>query len=285
MAFKNILVTGANGMLGRELVPYLSSRGYEVTPSTSEHINLLGTQADMQEQLELAAPEVIIHAAAYTNVDQAEHEPDLAMAINKDGTRKLALAAKEIGAIFIYVSTDFVFDGLKGEPYAPEDRPNPINMYGLSKYYGELLVSELLEEYYIVRTSWLYGIHKKNFVQFVLDTARSGQEVRIVTDQIGTPSWVGTLSVALENIMNSGRYGTFHASDAGVISRYDQALEMCRMMGLGTDHIVPTTSDELRQIAPRPRYSPLDCGDLPIPTWQTAFQAYLEQYKYRYHVA
>lgn len=160
MAFKNIVVTGANGMLGRDLVPYLQAKGYTVFPSTSQQMNLMETSQSMQDKLEPFQPEIIVHAAAYTNVDGAESEPDLAMLINKDGTRNLAEAAQALNAIFIYISSDFVFDGLKRTPYEPSDRPNPISTYGLSKYYGELMVSELLESYYIVRTSWLYGDRK-----------------------------------------------------------------------------------------------------------------------------
>lgn len=279
MAFKNIIVTGANGMLGQDLVPYLRAKGYDVRPSTTAHMSLLETSDSIREKLEVLEPEIIIHCAAYTNVDGAEQEPDLAMAVNKDGTQKLALAAHELGAILVYISTDFVFDGLKKEPYDPLDRPNPISTYGLSKYYGELLVSELLETYYIARVSWTYGVHKRNFVQWVLESARNGTPIDVVTDWVGSPTWTGSVCVGLEAMMNSGAYGTYHLADQGIISRYDQALTICRAAGLSGDHIRPVTSDQLPLAATRPKFSALTCPGISVPTWETSLHAYLEQYR------
>lgn len=278
MAFKNIVITGAGGMLGQDLTLYLRDKGYEVFPVSSGALNLLGTTEHMREQLEPFQPQVIIHAAAYTGVDAAENEPDLAMAVNKDGTRKLAEVARHLDAILIYISSDYVFDGLAPTPYSPEDRPNPISVYGLSKYYGELMVSELLDAYYIVRTSWLYGIHKRNFVRRVLDTARSGGTIQATTDWIGSPTWTGSLCVALEKILQSGAYGTYHAADVGIISRYDQARAICRAAGLSEEHVRPVSAAELGLPAARPAYSPLECPGLCMPSWETTLQAYLEQY-------
>jgi dTDP-4-dehydrorhamnose reductase len=282
MAFKNILVTGAHGMLGQDLIPYLQAKGYNVTGFGSHQMSLLETSHSMREKMEPHSPEVIIHGAAYTNVDGAEREPELAMAVNKDGTRNLVLAAQELGAIVMYISTDYVFDGLKGELYHPTDRPHPINIYGWSKYYGELMVSELMEEAYIIRTSWLYGLHKKNFVQWVLESARAGTEIRVAEDWVGSPTWTGNLSVALETLMNSGQFGIHHAADKGVISRYDQAKSICRAVGLSSEHIRPITLNELDLPANRPRYTPLDCPSLAIPSWETGLEAYLTQYHQLY---
>lgn len=278
MAFQRIMVTGASGMFGQELVPYLRAIGYDVEPMTSKNLNLLGTQEDIDRVVSDYHPQIIVHSAAYTNVDKAEEESELAMAINKDGARKLALAARAIGAILVYISTDFVFDGLKGEPYTPKDRANPISMYGLSKYYGELMVSELLDEYYVVRTSWLYGVQKRNFVQFVLESAKQGREVTIATDTYGTPTWTGSLCDAVHRIMTSGQFGVHHAADAGVVSRFDQAQAICKAAGLSSEHIKPCLAKDLALPAARPIYSALDCGDLPIPSWESALNAYLEQY-------
>ncbi len=280
MAFKNIVVTGAQGMLGQELVPYLTAQGYRVTPLSSKQLNLLEDSHAMQHKLTLAEPDVIIHAAAYTNVDGAEREPELAMAVNKDGTRNLVLAAQELGATLMYISTDYVFDGLKTDgPYQPVDRPNPVNTYGLSKYYGELMVSELMEQYYVVRTSWLYGIYKKNFVQWVIESARAGNEIRVATDWLGTPTWTGNLCAAIETLMNSGQFGIHHAADQGVVSRFEQAQVICQSMGLSGDHIRPITLAELDLPANRPYFSALDCPSLSVPSWETGLNAYLTQYK------
>ncbi len=279
MGFKNIVVVGAAGMLGQELVTHLRGKGYQVFPTTSETLNLLVTEEEMKEKLEPFQPEVVIQCAAFTNVDACERDPDMAMAINKDGTNKLGLASQHLGAIFAYISTDYVFDGLKSEPYLPGDRPNPINTYGLSKYYGELLTSEQLEAYYVIRTSWLFGIHRNNFVQWVMDQARQGKEVKAAEDWVGTPTWTGNLAVAIETIINSGQYGVHHAADAGAISRYEQALHICRMAGLPTDSIRRVHSSELGLPANRPQYTPLACPDLAVPSWETGFQAYLSQYQ------
>lgn len=279
MGFERIMVTGASGMLGRDLVPYLEAKGYQVTAMARRDLDLLGTTDHIAETVLNAQPQIIIHAAAYTDVDGAENDPELAMAVNKDGTRKLALAAREVDAIMVYVSTDFVFDGLKHTPYTPSDKPNPVNTYGLSKHYGELMVSELMDTYYVVRTSWVYGVHKRNFVQFVLESARQGREVKAAEDMVGSPTWTGSLSTALEKIMTSGAFGIYHAGDAGIVSRYEQARTICHAAGLSSDHIRPVRASELPLKANRPLYSALDCGDLAVPSWETAFHAYLEQYK------
>lgn len=278
MAFKQILMTGANGMLGAELAPYLSVKGYEVTATDSRTLNLLGPEHEILSVVKTVQPQLIINAAAYTNVDQSELNPELAMAINKDGVRKLAEAARAVGAILIHISTDFVFDGSLGRAYTVQDKPNPVNHYGLSKYYGEMVLSELMDEYYIIRTSWLYGINRNNFVQFVLESARQGREIKIANDLYGTPTWIGSLCGAIESIMTSGAFGLHHASDAGIVSRYEQAVAVCKGAGLSDACIQPVSFSELPMPACRPKYTPLDCGTLVIPNWQTTFQAYLSQY-------
>ena len=145
---------------------------------------------------------------------------------------------------------------------------------------------ELLDTAYIIRTSWLYGINGKNFVQFVLDSAhqnlKSERDVKIVDDIVGTPTWTGSLCTAIENIATSGAFGTYHAADAGPISRYQQAVAICRMAGLPSEHIQPVSNNEFPMAARRPLYSALDAGELAVPSWETAFHAYLEQYKARY---
>lgn len=278
MGFKKILITGARGMLGQELTLYLRAKGYEVFPSTSDQMSLLETEESLLQKLEPFQPEIIINCAAYTHVDNAERDPELAMAVNKDGARKLAQAARELRAILVHISTDYVFDGLKTEPYLPTDRPNPLNTYGLSKYYGELIISELLEEYYVIRTSWLYGIHRNNFVQWVLDNARAGNEIKAAEDWTGSPTWVGNLCVAIETLMNSGKYGTHHAADQGMMTRTEQARDICRLAGLSTGHIRSVTCAELNLAANRPKATALACPDLFVPSWETGFQAYLTQY-------
>ncbi len=278
MAFRKILVIGASGMLGRDLTAHLDAMGYEVSGLSSRDFNLLHPIDRLTRTAALHEPEVIIHCAAYTDVDGAEKDPELATAINKDGTRKSAVIARDLGAIFAYISTDYVFDGLKGGPYTVDDSPNPVNQYGLSKYYGELMVKEILDTAYIVRTSWLYGMHKRNFVQFVLDGARQGRPMRIVNDWTGSPTWTGSLSHLIEQIVTSGAFGTYHAADRGSVSKYDQALAVCKAAGLSATHIEPASWKDFSFLARRPSMSVLDPGELAVPSWETSLHAYLEQY-------
>ncbi len=277
MTGKKVVVTGANGMLGQDLVPYLAAKGYETVGLTSKDFNLLESSQSLREKLEQLAPDVIIHAAAYTNVDKAESEPDLAMAVNKDGTRNLAEIAQLIGAEMVYVSSDYVFDGLKNALYEPNDRPNPISTYGLSKYYGELMVTELLENYYIVRTSWLYGVHHRNFVQWVLNAAREERPITVATDWVGSPTWTGTLSAGIEELIAAQKFGTHHVADTGALSRYDQALAICKAAGLSANAIQPVEASTLNLAATRPAYSALSSPTIHAAPWEKALHLYLDQ--------
>ncbi len=265
-------------MLGQDLVPYLQAKGYPVVGLTRSQLNVLDSIESLRDTLEAIQPDLIIHCAAFTDVDGAERDPEMAMAVNKDGTQKLALLCHELGIIFALISTDYVFDGTKGSPYTPADRTRPIGVYGHSKYYGELMVTELLETYYIIRTSWLYGLHKRNFVSFVIEAAKQGRSVSIVRDQIGSPTWTGSLCGMIEQVVTSGAYGIYHACDAGAVSRYDQAKVICEAAGLSTDHIRPTTSAAFAAPAKRPVYSVMDSSPLLATPWRTALQAYLELY-------
>jgi len=262
------------------------AKGYQVTGVNSQQFNLLHPIDTLRENLVAADPHIIVHAAAYTQVDQAEREPELAMAVNKDGTRKLALLTKELGCLFALISTDYVFNGQQQRPYKSSDKPNPISTYGWSKYYAELMVSELLEEYYIIRTGWLYGIYGNNFVQFILDSVRQGRELGIVSDQVGGPTWAGSLCTQIETIISpsglGGRYGIYHAVDSGSVSRYQQAQVICKVAGLSPGHIQPVSSQNFPQAAQRPAYSVLDPQELHVPHWETSLQAYFEHYRKTY---
>jgi dTDP-4-dehydrorhamnose reductase len=280
MAFKRIVVTGSRGLLGRELVPFLRAKGYDVYGTTSDSLNLLATGPEILEKLSVYEPEIIIHAAAYTNVDGAEREPELAMAINQDGTRKVAEAARALGAVMACISTDYVFDGTAGRPYQVSDATRPLGVYGQSKLYGEWMMQEMLDTSYVIRTSWLYGLYGKNFVQFVISAAREGRDIRVVDDQIGSPTWTGTLCHLSEQIVTSGAYGVYHVADRGAVSRYQQALAICRAAGLSAENIQPVPGSQFPQAARRPAYSPLDPSPLDTPHWETALQAFIEQYQH-----
>jgi dTDP-4-dehydrorhamnose reductase len=275
---QRVLVTGLNGMLGQQLAHMLPLHGFDVVGITSRQFNLLETQDALQVKLDALAPvDAIVHAAAYTSVDGAETNPELAMAINKEGTQKMALLALELDVPMIYISTDYVFDGQQRHPYTTQDKPNPINVYGLSKYYGELMVTEHLSRYFILRTSWVYGEHKANFVSKVLTQARLGQQMPVFNDQTGSPTWTGSLAVQVANALKSDAYGTYHASDRGAVSRFEQAEAICQMAGLGTKHLKPVLTASISLPAKRPCYSVLDPGTLPTTDWRDGLSQYLKQ--------
>jgi dTDP-4-dehydrorhamnose reductase len=260
MAIQRIFITGANGMLGTQLCAYLRAKGYQVTGVGSGQFNLLHPIETLRTQL--------------------------AMAINKDGTQKMALLAKELNCLFALISTDYVFNGQQQHPYKTTDKPAPLGVYGLSKYYAELIVGELLDDYYIIRTGWLYGLHGRNFVQFILEALRQGRELSIIDDQVGGPTWVGSLCAQIEAVISpsgfGGQFGLYHAVDAGSVSRYQQALTIAKVAGLSPHHISPISSDRFPQAARRPAYSVLDHEALPAANWETSLHAYFEQYRSRY---
>jgi dTDP-4-dehydrorhamnose reductase len=273
---QSILLTGLNGMLGQQLQMVLPRHGYTLVGASSATFNVLETIEALDQKLTAMGPlHAIVHAAALTRVDEAETNPELAMAVNKEGTHKMALLAKRHNLPLVYISTDYVFDGQQRTPYTPQDKPNPINVYGWSKYYGEVLVTELLEQYVILRTSWVYGHHKPNFVQQVLAAAQSGQHMGVFTDQVGSPTWTGSLAVTIAQALKAKVWGTFHASDRGAVSRFEQAQAICAMAGLGTQHLKPVTTASLNLPALRPAYSVLDPCTLPMPDWQHSLQNYL----------
>ena len=273
-----VLITGLNGMLGQQLAESLPSFGIEVVGATSRQFNLLETLEALKTKLDDLAPvDAIVHAAAYTNVDGAEANPELAMAINKEGTHKMALLARLFDVPLVYISTDYVFDGQQAVPYTPQDKPNPINVYGLSKYYGELMVTEHLDKYFILRTSWVYGEHKANFVTKVLSHAKLGQQMPVFQDQYGSPTWTGTLARLIANALRSDVYGTYHACDKGAITRFEQAKVISEMAGLNTDHLIPVATSSVQLPAKRPLYSVLDPGTLPTTDWRDGLKHCLER--------
>jgi len=267
----NVGVTGANGMLGRDLVPVLRERGHEVLAWGREHFDVCDTTKVAAVVAE-TRPDLIIHAAAYTQVDKAEREPDLVMNVNGGGTRNVAMACRDCGIPMFYMSTDYIFDGTKGRPHVPEDSPNPINVYGQTKLAGEQAIVDLLDDYCIVRTSWLYGLHGQNFVR---------PEVRVVNDQIGSPTWTGTLAGTLADLIDVGAKGIYHVTDACEgISWYDFAVAIVDTIGLSVC-VKPVATTDFPRPARRPRYSVLDLKraeatlGCSLPSWRYSLERML----------
>ena len=226
-------------------------------------------------------PAVVIHTAAFTAVDECEQKPDLAFRVNGEGTRNIALACRKAGVPLVYISTDYVFDGANTEPYVEDDAPNPLSVYGKSKLQGEQQVRELLSHYWIVRTSWLFGLLGKNFVRAILDRARRGEPLRVVDDHVGAPTYTVDLSAALVWTIEKALPGVYHATNQGCCSWYEFAREILRQSGLDHVEISPITTEALGRPAPRPRNSRLanrrfeQQGMNLLPPWQDALRRYL----------
>lgn len=270
-----ILVVGAKGMLGRDLMEILTG---DVRGVDMEEIDVTSFESVRRVLLTLK-PEVVVNAAAYTDVDGCETNRELAMQVNGEGVAHLALAAREIGARLVHVSTDYVFDGAKGSPWLEDDPTNPLSVYGESKLAGEMN-ARLLPDHLIVRTQWLYGLHGKNFVETMLRLAGEKSELSVVDDQVGSPTWTVDLALAIKALIDNGCRGTYHAANSGFCSWNGFSRAIFEEAGLDVT-VKPMTTQELGRPATRPLYSVLDCGKLAADTgfqpepWREALRKYL----------
>lgn len=301
-----ILITGACGMLGRDLVEALSKEhevvGLDVkspksivnSPKSTVHGSRF-IVCDITDRKNIikaicdVRPEVVIHTAAYTDVDGCEKNKDLAYKVNGTGTQNVALACKKCKAVMAYISTDFVFDGEKRRPYLESDKPNPLSIYGKSKLKGERYVSSLLNKYFIIRTSWLFGEHGRNFVNTILNLAQEKKELKVINDQIGSPTHTKDLAQATEHLLNliqdlesriQDLFGIYHISNSGSCSWYEFAREILRVTSYEL-RVKSISSEELDRPAKRPGFSVLNnsryiktVGE-PLRPWQKALKAYL----------
>ncbi len=269
---KKVLVTGAKGMFGKDLCPILEDSGYEVVETDIDTMDITDIFS-VKSSIEKNNPDIVIHCAAYTNVDGAEADRDTAEKINSAGTENIARICAKYDAELVYISTDYVFDGKKSEAYLPNDEPNPLNEYGLTKLKGEQAVQKYCEKYYIVRTSWLYGIHGKNFVETMINLAQTKKDLKVVDDQIGCPTWTVELANAILKILDAGEYGIYHACGSGSTSWCGFAKKIFELENIDAD-IHPCTTDEFPRPARRPKYSVMDNGKL-CRKWETALKDYL----------
>ncbi len=275
-----IAVTGAKGMLGTVLCPTLG-RNNEVHPSDIDTLDITDLRA-VQSYLRALKPDWVVHAAAYTNVDKAEKDQLLANRVNGMGTRNVAQTAAEIGARFLYFSTDYVFDGRSDRPYREWDTPNPINEYGRSKLAGEFYTRSLCPRHVIVRTSWLFGPGGVNFVRKILERARTLGKLRVVIDQRGSPTFTRDLAETTLCLIQNGRLGTYHVSNSGDCNWFQFAEAIVSQAGIQAE-IEPVTSSAFPSPARRPVYSVLDnyllkCEGVRLPAdWRDALQRYLSE--------
>lgn len=272
-------------MLGRDLLPLLSGR-HHVIPISRAQGDI--TESDrILHALAAAEPETVIHAAAFTAVDECERQPETAFRVNGEGTKNVAAACKELQVPLMYLSTDYVFDGSKPAPYTEDDAPNPLNVYGKSKLEGERSIVDLLDRFWIVRVSWLFGPLGKNFVRTILGLARGGAPLRVVDDQTGAPTYTMDLSMKIEQIIGnggsggSGAPGIYHVTNQGYCSWFEFAREALRQAGITRATLSPITTEEAGRAARRPKNSRLANGRLEregfslLPVWQNALARYL----------
>ncbi|MFC4810727.1 dTDP-4-dehydrorhamnose reductase [Paenibacillus sp. GCM10023250] len=277
-----IIVTGANGQLGQELLrlPNLERQGVSLLGFGRGGLDVTSLQS-CREIVKRYQADAIIHCAAYTAVDKAESEPDEAFRINAEGTRNIALAAKEFGAKLLYVSTDYVFDGAASEPYKEGDATHPRTVYGRSKLAGEREVQAVGGRVFIVRTSWVYGKYGRNFVETIRGLAKTQDEIRVVNDQFGSPTYTRDLAEFLIRLARTDRYGLYHASGRGVCTWYQFAQAILEDAGVRGVKLVPCATAESPRPAPRPAYSALEHGEIKrqgledLRHWREALFAYM----------
>lgn len=297
-----VLVIGATGQLGAEVCRVLQD-AHEVVPVTRHEADV----TDLSRVLSFAervSPEVIVNAAAYTDVDGCESNRERAFLVNAVGARNVAIAARELGAKLVHISTDYVFDGEKPEPYVEYDPPHPLNVYGWSKLIGEQMVREQNPRTFILRVAWLYSARRKNFVKTMLKLAREREEIRVVHDQRGTPTFVGDVARQVAVLIETDCYGLYHCSSQGSCTRFEFALEIFRCAGYGTEtrpdgsvYLIPSdqnlkplilrpvTSDEFPTPAKRPANSVLENFMLKVqgldimPHWRESLAAHIHEVK------
>jgi dTDP-4-dehydrorhamnose reductase len=274
-----ILLTGGAGQLGRDLFDSATAAGHEVRATTRADCDITSPSA-VRDALEDANPEVLINCAAWTKVDAAESDPDAAFRDNALGPRVLAAACAARDVLLVHMSTDYVFDGNATSPIDEWQTPNPRSTYGASKLAGENEVRAIARRHLVVRTSWLYGRDGPNFVRTMLRAARQGRPLRVVSDQLGSPTWTGHLAPALLRVIARDLPGTFHLTNSGVVSWHGFAEAIIAATG-GSALVTAITTAEYPTVAPRPPYSVLDnrvwrlLGEAPLPDWQDGLYSYV----------
>ena len=299
-----VFVTGVNGQLGHDVMNELNKRGYDIVGSdlnseysgvqdgsyvvSASYVSLdITEKASVEKEIKKIHPDAVIHCAAWTAVDMAENDDNAVSVrkVNRDGTQNIADVCEKINAKMVYISTDYVFDGQGTKPWTPDCKNyKPLNFYGQTKLEGELAVSSTLKSYFIVRTAWVFGLNGKNFIKTMLNAGRTHNEVRVVNDQIGTPTYTFDLASLLVDMIETEKYGYYHATnEGGYISWYDFTKEIYEQVGLKTKVIPVTTTEYGLSKAKRPFNSRLDKSKLiengfkPLPDWKDAVSRYLKE--------
>lgn len=276
-----VLVTGAKGQLGHDVVKELESRGLEVVGVGSAAMDIRD-RGRVEAVITEAAPDAVIHCAAYTAVDAAEDDQEACRLVNAQGTRNIALACKKLDIKMLYISTDYVFSGTGERPWEPEDDCSPQSVYGRTKREGELAVEELLDKYFIVRIAWIFGANGGNFVKTMLKLGETHDTLRVVDDQYGSPTYTCDLAKLLVDMVQTEKYGVYHATNEGICSWYEFARAIFKEAVLPVK-VLPVTTAEYGAKAPRPHNSRLSKEKLTengfdrLPPWQDALHRYLQE--------
>lgn len=276
-----VLVTGVKGQLGYDVVKELEKRGIEAVGVDIEEMDITDA-ASVDAVIKGAAPDAVIHCAAYTAVDAAEDNVEICRKVNADGPRNIALVCKELDIKMIQISTDYVFDGLGERPWEPEDEANPQSIYGLTKYEGEQAVMTNLDKYFIVRIAWVFGINGKNFVKTMINLGKTRDKLTVVCDQFGSPTYTYDLARLLVDMVQSDKYGIYHATNEGYCNWYEFACEIFKQAGISVE-VTPVTSDQYPAKAKRPFNSRMSKDKLEengferLPDWKDALERYLKE--------
>lgn len=277
-----VLVTGVKGQLGYDVVRELQKRGHEAVGVDIDEMDITDAAAVERVMTEVQ-PDAVIHCSAYTAVDRAEEDIEICRRVNVDGTENIAKICKKLGCKMLYLSTDYIFSGDGERPWEPDDEASPLNAYGQSKYDGELVLKKYVEKYFIVRISWVFGINGNNFIKTMLRLGRENGAVKVVDDQIGSPTYTYDLARLLVDMIESDRYGAYHATNEGICSWYEFAKEIFRAAGMDNVSVTPVKSGEFPVKAKRPKNSRMSKEKLVtngfslLPAWQDAVARYIKE--------
>lgn len=277
-----ILITGSNGMLGHDLAEVLGD-SHELILTTSKTLDITDEKQVMDAICE-NNPDIVINSAAYTNVDGCEENRELAYSVNSDGVKNLALACRKIDCALVHISTDYIFNGKNTRPWVECDEICPLSVYGKSKLKGEEAIQKILDKYFILRTAWLYGINGRNFPKTILELAKKHSEIRVVYDEVGTPTYALDLARAISQLIKTGYYGIYHLTNSGSCSWCEFARYIFEIAEIDVD-VIPVTASEYARPAPRPSYSVLENrnwvekGFEPLRDYKEAIKEYIELIK------
>ncbi len=275
-----VFVTGVKGQLGFDVVNELNKRGHEAVGVDIDEMDITDKES-VNRVIKATAPDAVIHCAAYTAVDAAEDNEELCRNVNAKGTEYIAEVCRELDIKMMYISTDYVFNGQGTRPWEPDDERAPLNIYGQTKYEGELAIEENLTKYFTVRIAWVFGVNGKNFIKTMLNLGKTHDKLTVVADQTGSPTYTYDLARLLVDMIETEKYGRYHATNEGECTWYEFASEIFRQAGMDVK-VEPVGSDQYPAKAKRPANSRMnkekleENGFLPLPSWQDALKRYLE---------